>query len=93
MSRYGRYGPDYHPLLELRSAVAELVFWVREWPNPQPAVMTQALWLIALDGVSGSGIPKGTSAKVLRVMQDIVIGDITPDKALSQLNDWEVHPR
>jgi hypothetical protein len=87
-----RDGPGYHPLLELRSAVAELVFWIREWSRPRPDVITQALWLIALDGVPNSGIRRGTSARVLRLMRDVVRETMTPDEALSQLNDWEIHP-
>ena len=82
--------PEYipQPLTDLRSAVSDLIFWMREWKDPDPQVMIQALWLITLDGVPNSGV-KGMSQKVLALMRDLAKQEIHPQHALELLKGWE----
>ena len=82
-------GRNHRPLIELRTAVTEFVDLVRQWEDPDPAVMMEALWLITLDGAPNSGVPKGMSQKVLALMRDLVGGEIHPQHALELLKGWE----
>jgi len=77
-----------HRLLQLRGAIAELVDTMRQWDNPDPDVMIEALWLITLDGVPNSGIRKGTSQKVLRLMEEAARGQVSPTEALERIGEW-----
>ena len=80
---------SHRPLLHLRTAIAELVNTVRQWDNPDPQVMIEALWLITLDGVPNSGVRKGTSQKVLRLMEETAQKRVSPDAALDKLKGWK----
>jgi len=80
---------SHRPLLHLRTAVAELVDTMRQWDNPNPQVMIEALWLITLDGVPNSGVRKGTSQKVLRLMEEAAQKRVNPDAALDKLKGWK----
>jgi len=79
---------SHRPLLHLRTAIAELVDTMRQWDNPDPQVMIEALWLITLDGVPNSGVRKGTSQKVLRLMEEIAQGEISPTETLERMREW-----
>ena len=79
---------SHRPLLHLRTAIAELVDTMRQWENPDPQVMIEALWLITLDGVPNSGVRKGTSQKVLRLMEEAAQGKISPTQALERMREW-----
>jgi len=61
---------------------------MRQWENPDPQVMIEALWLITLDGVPNSGVRKGTSQKVLRLMEEAAQGKISPTQALGRMREW-----
>jgi len=74
---------------QLRTAVTELIYWLREWQGPDPDVIVQALWLITLNGVANSGVPRGTSAKVLRLVRETSHGRTTAAKALATMKGWE----
>ena len=80
---------SHRPLLHLRTAIAELVDTMRQWENPDPQVMIEALWLITLDGVPNSGVRKGTSQKVLRLMEEAAQKRVSPDAALDRLKGWK----
>jgi len=77
---------------QLRTAVTELIHWLREGQGPDPDVIVQALWLITLDGVANSGVPRGTSAKVLRLKREGSHGEVHPKHALELLKGWEHGP-
>ena len=79
---------SHRPLLHLRTAIAELVDTMRQWENPDPQVMIEALWLITLDGVPNSGVRKGTSQKVLRLMEEAAQGKVSPTKALERMKGY-----
>jgi len=79
---------SHRPLLHLRTAIAELVDTMRQWENPDPQVMIEALWLITLDGVPNSGVRKGTSQKVLRLMEEAAQGKISPTQVLERMREW-----
>ena len=87
MRRYGPWRAGALP--ELRTAVTELVELIREWGEPDVPVITQALWLIALDGAPNSGIPKGMSVRVLRLMHQVVRNGSDPIEALKEMEGWE----
>ena len=80
---------SHRPLLHLRTAIAELVDTMRQWENPDPQVMIEALWLITLDGVPNSGVRKGTSQKVLRLMEKTAQGEISLSEALERMKGYE----
>ncbi len=74
---------------KLRPAITELVDWFQEWDDPDPQVMIQALWIIALAGAENSQIHWSMTAKVLRLMQDVAHGRVHPNHALELLKGWE----
>jgi len=80
MSQYNRRATP-----QLRTALTALVDMARAWQNPDPAVIVEALWLIALDGVPGSGVRKGTNRAVLSLVLDVAHGKIPPADALARM--------
>ena len=74
---------------KLRPAITELVDWFQEWDDPDPQVMIQALWIIALAGAENSGVHWSMTAKALRLMQDVAHGRVDPNHALELLKGWE----
>ena len=86
MKREDTPRPFYH----LRSAITELIHWMRVWKAADPAVMVQALWLVNLAGVENSGVHRKVSAKVLRLMRDVAMDEIDPNHALELMKGWEV---
>lgn len=76
-------------LYELRSAITEFIGWIKEWDDPDPAVMTQALWLLNLAGVANSGVHEKMKLRVLMLMRDVAQGKVRAEHALELLEGWE----
>ena len=80
---------------DLRAAITELIHWMQVWMKrkksceAQISTMLQALWLINLAGVENSGVPRGTSSKVLLLMREVALGRTRPLRALDTMRRWE----
>ena len=78
-------------IYDLRSAVTELIYLLREWEMPDAEVMIQALWLINLAGVPNSGIHRKMTSRVLELMREVARGKVDPLEALNTMKEWEIH--
>ena len=76
-------------IYELRSAITELIYLLREWEMPDAEVIIQALWLINLSGVPNSGIHRKMTSQVLELMRDVAHGRVRPQHALELMKGWE----
>ena len=76
-------------LYSFRASITEFIHWVKEWDDPDPAVMTQALWLLNLAGVANSGVHETTTLRVLMQMREVSQGRKDPAEALAEMEGWE----
>lgn len=82
----------------LRSAVTELIHWMQIWSKRDESYQAteegicaflRALVLISLDGVANSGVPRGTSSKVLLLMRELAHDRMDAFMALEKMEVWE----